>query len=1042
MRLLLAALVASRGEAVAGDVLIERVWGDRLPVHPERVLRSKLSMLRAALDQAEPGLREQLRHGPAGYTLTPAPGMVDAQRFAALTAQARRMPTAVDRAVTLAEALALWRGPAYADVADELWLLPTIEALQEARLSAVEMRSEALLESGGPTPALDLVTAETVQHPMRERLVGAQMLALYQLGRQDDALGAYDMLRRRLAEELGADPTPASRELHARILRQDSALTVRADTELTAARGHLPAATTPLIGRVEETSQVGELLGSSRLVTLTGMGGVGKTRLALHAARTLADRFERGVWWIDLTQLSSPVPGSEAMTAERVAGLVVTAMGLPDDNMTDGAMDLLARALGLRPVLLVLDNAEHIAAEAVTFTDQLLRRAPGARILATSRQALGSAEEQRLNVTTLSTMSVGEASEAARFFIGRARATDPSFDPDPAAVAAIEELCRRLDGLPLALELAASRIRGLSVRDLLERLSDRLNLLARPGSGVPPRQRTLRGTIDWSWSLLDDREQTVLRRLAVHPGSWSLAAIEEICAAGPSDPDPALSGSEVVDVLIGLVDRSLVATVGSPSGGLRYWLLESIGLYAAERLAEAGEREEVARRHLVYFRTLAEREDSRLRGPDQHEALARMEAERDHLDHAFGEALAADDGREAVAIAVAMFWYRWMTERRARLHHDLHAAITRPGPRDNAHATAVTLATCMRWFERSDGAATEIMSALDQFGDDVRARARAQWFAGANLMALGVRSPGEELIDSAIEVLQEYGEKWHVLAAVIQRDHFLVSQWAAPAKGLPDGGDLVDAARDLGDRQQESEALGVLRRVAENAADHERAAVLAEQSLEICLELGFDADASLCIACTAVAAIRRGDVAEAQGRVRRARDLADRVGDPFGRAYADYAEAIIARHDGELSRARALLDGWRTDAYIFQGEPGAQIEHAYLSIEEGDVDAAGQVLHDLVPLVTEGTRPRLTARWLELCTARHQSKGAVEDASWTLGVADAQRGRTHSPRDVIEDADVTRLRLRLTEHRGGARLDDRYRSGLSARPEDAIAAFP
>lgn len=1039
VRLLLAALVAAGGKAVAADALIDRVWGEQLPKHPERVLRAKLSVLRACLDQVKPGLRDRLSHGPSGYTLSVDPSMIDAEQFTADIARARRMPSAADRATVLGEAIGLWRGHAYSDVADQLWLAPVIEALHEARLGATEIRAEALLEAGNPASALEIVEPAITEHPLRERLAGALMLALYQLGRQQEALESFDALRRRLAEDLGADPTPSLRELHARILRHDPTLAPRADTENEVAHGNLPAATTQLIGRTEETSQILELLEESRLVTLTGVGGVGKTRLALHAAESVRTWSDRAVWWIDLGQLTAGGSADASTTGEQVAGLVVTALGLADDRTSKSGTDRLAEVFADRPVMLVLDNAEHVLAESSAFVGQMLSRASGPVIMATSRQALGRTEEQRFEVGALSTVAFGEASDAAQFFIARARATDPVFNPHAVNMAVIEQLCQRLDGLPLALELAAGRVKGLSVCDLLKRLSDRLDLLARPSHGQPHRQQTLRATIDWSWSLLQARQQTLLRRLAVHPGSWSLSAIEAISAQEPAGPGEVLAQNEVVDALIGLVDQSMVTTISTGSE-LRYVLLESIRLYCAERLWQAGEHDDIRRRHRSYFRKLAQEQDPRLRGPDQREALARFNAENAHLDHAFDGALADDDGAEAVALVVATFWYRWITEHLGRLHERLTAAIKASGPRDSAYATAVTLATCMNMARQSGDQTATVTAALDLFHPDDPARDRAQWFAGANLLAIGDRK-GEELLDTAVDSLRDHDQEWHVVMAVTQRDVFLVSQWAEAPRGLPDGRDLIEAARATGDRHLELSALHVPQRVAGNALELERSAALAEQALEISVELGFIAESSMFTASTAVAAAHRGDTDDADTRVQRARALAATIGDQFGRASADYAEAIIARQAGESNRARTLLDSWRRDAYIFQADPGAHIEHGHLSILESDIESAAQVIHHLHPLITSGSRPRLTARLLELCAAIHQASGANHTAALTLGVADAHRSRTEKPRTVIENADVTRLWALLSEHQHAAHLEDHYQAGIQQQPGHALSMF-
>lgn len=905
LRLLLASLVAAEGEPVSADVLIDRLWGESPPTSPKNVLRAKLSHLRKVLEAAQPGARDLLERTPAGYRLAVEADGVDAARFKVAVGRARRLGVPRQRAETLQEALALWRGESYGDVRDEIWLAPVVADLTKARGDAVELLVESLIEIGDPQQAIDHAKGAVHSHPTRERLIGGLMLGLYQVGRQHEALELFESLRQRLAEDLGVDPGPQVRELHTRILRQDPTLGIAAAPEVRSegpARTNLPAETAPLVGRRHQLEQLGALLAASRLVTLTGIGGVGKTHLAQHLAREQASEFERGVWFIDLTELA-PTPAEHLGSGERITLLIALALGLPERLTQSDTRDQVLEALGSRAVLLVLDNCEHVITEAAMFVTDLLRHAAGTRVLATSREPLGLPEEQRDHVGTLSTAPRDEdrPSEAVEFFVMRARAADPTFALDEASTATVKELCRRLDGLPLALELAAARIRGLAVDDLLERLSDRLNILRRPGHGVPRRQQTLRGMIDWSWSLLSETERAVLRRLAVHPGSLGLEAAEVVCADEAEGCEAAAAmRTEVVDVLAGLVDRSMVTVVPSPAG-VRYGLLESIATYAGEKLDEAGEREAVADRHLDYYLDFVQRADQGLRGAHQRDWLGRMETERIQVRHAFNQAVSSHDGKRAVALVLGTFWYSWMSGRQAHLHRDMDTAADLPGPRDNAFASARALAVALTLGAGGDEDIERVDRALALFGSDALPRARVQWFAGMAHLGSNHHDEGERLIDEAVDVLLHHGLDWEAAVASCQRDWVIVMDLGEPPRRLPDGRSPEEVLRAVGDTGYGlAHVYGVEYCVAEVGGHFVQAAEAAEHALAISLDMGFWSDASYWMIVGAISALRSGDLPSARSRLDKGRALAQDIAYQHSLSFADVAESMIARYDGDL----------------------------------------------------------------------------------------------------------------------------------------------
>ncbi|MFJ7128683.1 ATP-binding protein [Streptomyces sp. NPDC098101] len=631
LRALLAALAAAGGRAVDPGALIERVWADADPADGQdrtAALQALVGRLRRALG------REAVASGPGGYRLAADRDDVDLYRFERLAAEGSAVLAAGDAgraAVLLDEALGLWRGPALADLPDRD-ADPLVVRVEQRHAQARRDRFAADLALGRAAGILAPLAALAAEQPLDEPLQALRIRALLAAGRPAEALAAYEEVRTALAERLGTDPGPALRALHADLLAEERPAGREGPT------GALPARLTSFIGRDDELGDLAAAWGDRRLVTLTGPGGVGKTRLALEAAETYDGP-------VHLAELASVRDGST------VGAAVLTALGaretqlwqrppVPDAAPKDPFADLVEHC-GTRRMLLVLDNCEHVVGTAAQLAQSLLTRCPGVTVLATSREPLGVPGEV---VRPLGPLPVGVA---LRLLGERGAAARPGFSVGEDPVAA-EEVCRRLDGLPLAIELAAARLRMLSVRQVAERLDDRFRLLTAGARTVLPRQQTLRAVVDWSWELLDGPERVVLRRLAVFAGGCDLAAAEAVCADG--------AGPDVLDVLGALVDKSLVVA-GPVDGGMRYRLLETVAEYARERLAEAGERAEVERRHLVYYRELARRTDPELRGSGQVAAIARFEREHDNLRGALRTALALGDEQEVLCLVHCLSWF-------------------------------------------------------------------------------------------------------------------------------------------------------------------------------------------------------------------------------------------------------------------------------------------------------------------------------------------------------------------------------------------------
>ncbi|MFH9725192.1 BTAD domain-containing putative transcriptional regulator [Streptomyces sp. NPDC017254] len=660
LRALLAALAAAGGRAVGTRALIEQVWaeadrsedwdqdrgrgGDRTAA-----LQALVGRLRRALG------REAVVSAPGGgYRLAADPDAVDLYRFERLAAEGSAALAGRDparAAVLLDEALGLWRGPALADLPHRD-TDPLVVRAEQRHTQARRDRLAADLVLGRAADVLAPLAALAAGQPLDEPLQALRIRALRAAGRSAEALVAYEQVRAGLAERLGTDPGPELRTLYAELLTDGTAtpppvapvppvvpvVPVVPDPRHRAA---LPARLTSFIGRADELQELAAVWEERRLVTLTGPGGVGKTRLALEAAETYKDGP------VHLAELAS------VREESTVAAAVLNALGARETHMwhrpsVPGAdpeepfAELVELCAGRR-MLLVLDNCEQVVSAVAELTQTLLARCPELRVLSTSREPLGVPGEV---VRPLAPLPVGMA---LRLLGERGAAARPGFVVGEDAGAA-EEVCRRLDGLPLAIELAAARLRVLSVRQIADRLDDRFRLLTSGARTVLPRQQTLRAVVDWSWELLEGPERAALRRLAVFTGGCDLAAAEAVCA-----DDVAL---DVLDALGALVDKSLVvAGPGRDGDGMRFRLLETVAEYARERLEESGERSATERRHLTYYRELARRADPELRGAGQVSAIDLLEREHDNLRGALRTAVALGDEQEVLCLVHSLSWF-------------------------------------------------------------------------------------------------------------------------------------------------------------------------------------------------------------------------------------------------------------------------------------------------------------------------------------------------------------------------------------------------
>ncbi|MFF7340816.1 BTAD domain-containing putative transcriptional regulator [Streptomyces sp. NPDC008163] len=1011
LRALLAALALRPGRPVPVADLVDDVWADDPPADAPAALQALVGRLRRALG------REALASTPGGYRLTAGPDDVDLYVFERLARQggAELEAGAPDQAArTLRSALALWRGPALADLPDG----DQGHALRpEAhRLAALERRIEADLRratrgdggagsdgaggagfgvahtvpragrtaAGGPggpaaevfglahameageatesaltaepgealaPPAAALVaelTGLTAAHPYDERFRAQLIRALRADGRQADALAAYEDARRALSDGLGTDPGPELAALHRELLAPTPAPAETGLFHVKPGRSNLRPRLTSFVGRESELRAIRDDLSRSRLVTLTGPGGSGKTRLAEESAARLTPApgaAPPDVWIAELAPVEDP---------EAVPGAVLSALGLREttllrDTALDTApprtdpVDLLVDRLGHgarpAPVLLVLDNCEHVIGAAAALAETLLTRCPHLRILATSREPLAVPGESVRPVGPL------PADPAHRLFTERARAVRPGFDPGQGSAHdadAVAEICRRLDGLPLAIELAAARLRLLGPRQIADRLDDRFRLLTGGSRTVLPRQQTLRAVVDWSWDLLDEDERTALRQVSVFAGGWDLAAAEAVirtpafqggtaadtAVQGGAAADTAVQGgaaADTADLLGALVDKSLVVAAPGPDGAMRYRLLETIHEYATERCAEAPEvRAAAESAHTAYFLALVEEADPLLRSADQLPWIQRLETDLDNIRAVLQRTTSptASSEAEAARLVLGMGWFWWLRNYRSEgLSWTRKARALGPEPTDESDPRYwPRMNLHMLWFFF---AAESGQSAMAHGDTALRALVVGVADAFATSPAHSVRFPGllwpmtayltgtpenaREKIDAAVDNARERGGPWEYGVILMFRAHMMVDM----PGGMPGIDDDLDELRTLsrrvGDRWMRAQVASAAAEAGMMRGRYAEARTAYEEALLLAREVGAHAEAPFLLARLAELSYRTGDLAGAQQRLDSSEAEAERHQAHDATAYIHYLRATMAFYRGDIADARRLL---------------------------------------------------------------------------------------------------------------------------------------
>ncbi|HEX9380049.1 MAG TPA: BTAD domain-containing putative transcriptional regulator [Gaiellaceae bacterium] len=834
-RALLAVLLLDANHVVSRDRLIDALWGEDPPDTARNTIQVYVSQLRKLLPEGV------LETAAPGYRLVVEPEAVDLFEFMRLSEEGRTALGAGDApgaADALEAALALWRGAPLADFAWEPFAQTEIVRLEELRLAALEDRIEADLSLGRHGQLIAELERLVAEHPLRERLRGQLMLALYRSGRQADALAVYQRARRTMVDELGIEPGESLRRLERSILAHDPSLNAPQAGATSPRR--VPTPPTPLLGRERELAALADLVRNedTRLVTLTGTGGIGKTRLALELVRRLAPEFHNGSAVATIATLRDPALVTRA---------ILEALEIPEVGR-DPEEELI-RVLKDSELLLLVDNFEQVLPAARNIA-RLLEAAPALKLIVTSRAPLHVAAEREFPVPPLA------EDEAAELFIARAQAANPDFALSEQNAAAVAELCARLDGLPLAIELAAARTKLLPPTALLSRLGNRLELLTGGRRDAPQHQQTLRMTLDWSYDLLDPDAQRLFARLGVFAGGCTLPSAEAVCDGDGS----------VLEGLAALVDESLVVQRETLAGEPRFSMLEIVREYALERLSTSGEGEETRRRHLEHFVVFAEQAEPELIGANQIEWLDRVDHEHDNLRAALAYALETADSSSALRLVVGVrrFWHihGYLAEGRQVLESAL--AITPVAPSED-RANALNMIGILAGEQGDfDAARVKFQAALA----DARAVEATRSISSA-LVNLGNMAFYGGDLDAARDLYKESIEHFASLGDL--RGQALAKEnvglMALTADDVPEAvtwlTDALELAREVGDDREVAAASRSLAAAMIDLGETVQATNLLAESLALARGLGEAHGIAVCLETFAGISATGGDVERA-----------------------------------------------------------------------------------------------------------------------------------------------------------------------------------
>jgi predicted ATPase/DNA-binding SARP family transcriptional activator len=1068
VRSLLALLLLDAGRVVTAERLIDGLYGEEPPAGAANALQSQVSRLRRGLGAAD-GSGDLVEFHPAGYRLAVDRDDVDAHRFERLTREGRRALAAGDparAAALLREGLDLWRGPALADVAAAPFAEAQAARLEELRLEASEDHAEARLALGAHRDLVIDLQQLVAAHPLRERLRGQLMRALYGGGRQAEALAVFEDARRTLADQLGTDPSPELVQVHLAILRADPSLTADPPQERSpAARSGLAVQLTTFVGRQEELARVHGLLAAERLVTLVGPGGTGKTRLAVEAG----GRARGEVRFVDLAAVER-LPRDGTGPDGTVAQAVINALGvreaglMPAPGAPPDPAGRLVEALADRDLLLILDNCEHVIDEAARLVHRLLGACPGLRVLATSREALGITGEALCLLAPLAVPPPGEdpvgalSYPAVRLFADRAAVVRPGLELDVPTVATMARICDALDGLPLAIELAAARLRTLTVEEVAARLGtaevavpgtaevaprlgtadvaarpettvgdpavpyDRFRLLSRGDRTKTPRHRTLRAVVQWSWDLLGEDERLVARRLTVFAGGATPEAAARVCG---------LAEDQAEDLLTDLADKSLLEGDGG-----RYRMLDTIREFCAERLAEAGETERVGAAHAAYFLELAEAAEPHLRRAEQLRWLVRLNAERGNLLAAL-RLLVRTDHAGALRMLAAMsayWWLRGLRSEGAATATELLGLMGDEPPAGMGEEYALCVMLALHGgggdpaLQHYRGRIDSIMAELGSDRPTLRPMSTLLWAINAGPSAANIELQDARMgRDPWSRALRHFGYAYQ---------HVFVGDLTAAESEFAQG---EAGFRAFGDRWGLSAMLGERGRLAVWRGDWDTARALIDEAYEHTRQLDSAEDMADCLQLRAEMLIRRGDLDGAGRTYEHAHALARRSGGPEKVADTLIGLGEVARLRGDLVEARrrheAALSRCTADSFSARYTRAmALIGLARVAEAAGDaVEAETRFRQVLAIGLGHGDR-RIMAFAAEALAGTVVRGGDGERAALLLGAGAALRGLS-----LAGDPDVARVAGRARELIGDAAFTAARARGAAISREEALA---
>ncbi len=1049
LQTLLSRLALEPGRRVSGAELVDAVWPEDPPGDPVNALQSLVSRLRRTL-----GHGRLIEPDGIGYRLAVPADAVDAARFTALVQSGRRRLAEGDETGALADLVAaeeLWRGEPLADAGDGSFAAARRAQLAELRLGASLDRLALLVRTGRAAEAIGELESLAESHPLNEPLAAALIRALAAAGRTSEALARFEATRRFLADRLGIDPGAELQDLHLQLLRGEPATANSraappAPSPARSRPSNLRVSLTSFVGREGDLDRVLSALASHRLTTLIGTGGAGKTRLAIEAAnRWLADN-DQLAWLVELAPVTDPddLPGVLLST---IGGREARVTERTERFPTDARDRLLERLRELR-CLLVIDNCEHLIEEVAHLVDEILAVAPDVRVLATSRELLGLTGEVLCAIAPLPLPPVDVGLDeapgfpAVRLWLDRAAAARPEFVLDETNLPAVVEIVRRLDGLPLALELAAARLRVLPAGEIAQRLTDRFRLLTGGNRTSLPRHRTLRAVVEWSWDLLTPAERLLAERLAVFPAGADAASATAICA------DASLPAEEIEPLLASLTDKSLLQVeepVGIAPLPVRYRMLETIREYGIERLAERDELGAARLAHAEHYAQVVIACEPVLRSRDQVAAMATLDADRDNVSAALRYLADSGRGERALTVMLALAWYWAVLENNTELA--TWAAMILDA---NRGAEAPELA-----YAR----AAVVLSELAERADGERpgweaVRDRLATVSAELAAAPDPPFPGLEVLRCMVAVFAgaDDNSARMVERAAASPDPWLRAALHASLANLYENAGELDQMRNaletaykefvqIGDRWGLSTTLVARAQIATVDGRLDDAVADFGSALRHVRELGSAQDESYIHIRIVDLLIRRGDFEAARAELGDLEELTRNGVSPDRVLFGGAAIVMIEWHTGHHDRALALADQIRaelgrrhTSVPLLDHLRGVILAATGLiSALAGDLDRATSDLREAYPAAIETRDQPIIAAVGTAVAGWLTARGRSADAAAALGAAASVRGA-----DDWTDRAVTTIAERLRTELGTA-FDSAYDAGRRLSRAEAHA---